>query len=167
MGGALGAIVLAGAGVLFWLYRRKKRNNQNGPPTSVAPSDPMMHQNQPYSPSMRPVGSPEYSASAYGGMAPSHQRGQSVPTSPQPTTWGTPSLQHYPLGPQQPQHVESMQPNWGHQQQPYTDYNRPPSNVSAAGITPLPMWVERASRAPAEGMSVTTAEHGQPGANQP
>lgn len=175
VGGVLGAIVLVGAGVLFWLYR-KKRNNRNEAAAPVTPTQPMMYQQQqpgvgtPYSPTTQP-GSPQHTPSAYGGMI-----GSQYPTSPQPSTWSggqqqqpyptSPQSQQYPL-PQQSQYTGSSQPSWQQQQpQMYNDYHRPVSGASAAGLAPLPMWVERASRGD-DGVSMITAEHSaQPGGGQ-
>lgn len=170
VGGVLGAIILVGAGILFWLYRRKKRNAEAATaattPAPVSPNQQMMYQHQPgvYSPTSQTPSSAQYTAAgvgvagvgAYGGMAAGQHQQQH---SPQPS-WN-PQQQSYPTSPQQQQYpLGSPQGGWTGQQQPgYTDYNRPTSGTSAA-MAPLPMWVERASRpGPSDGASMTTAEH--------
>jgi hypothetical protein len=174
VGGALGAVVLLGAGVLFWLYRRKRRNSENGTSAPVTPNQPMMyHQQQPgagtpYSPTAQTPGSPQATPSVFGGMATS----QHVPTSPHPSSWsGHQQLsQQYPTSPQQQQYLLPQQQQYpGPSQQAYDGYNRPVSDVSAAGLAPLPMWVERAAGrgGPSDAMSVTSAEHSAQHGAQP
>jgi hypothetical protein len=50
VGGVVGAVVLVGAAILFWLYRKKRPNTTTTPTTPATANQPMMFQQQPSSP---------------------------------------------------------------------------------------------------------------------
>ncbi|PVG02677.1 hypothetical protein CPB86DRAFT_533130 [Serendipita vermifera] len=154
VGGAIGALVILGAGIIFFLHRRKKARQSAGQPATPAPTTPNQPilfspnpgQQAPYSPPMHPGSPPMSEYNAYGGMQPQQPGAPSyqIPPSPGQSGWGG-SPQQYP-------------------QQMYQDPNRPLSQGSGGAIAPLPMWVERA-QAPSRdgGMSTTSATHSVPG----
>jgi len=137
VGGVIGAVVLVGVGILFWLRRRKQ--NAGGAPTAAVPAtpnQPMLYNQPPTSP---------YSPGTQ------YTPGTGEPTSPVMSqhSMAYTGMQH---GPQ----PSGSQPAWGGYQ---GDPSRPASGVGAA-VAPLPMWVERARRDDATSMAGTqTSDH--------